>query len=510
MKCMKSALSLKMKEALISVLPVYLTVCILSFTISPLPNSVLMTFTLGTCFLIFGIGLFTLGAETAMTPIGEVLGSHLTKSKKILRIVIVSFLVGILITVSEPDLQILATQVPTIPNAILIGTVSLGVGCFLVIAFLRIFLKLRLSYLLLVFYLIVFILALLVPKEYQAVAFDSGGVTTGPMTVPFIMSFGIGIASIRSDRETSNDTFGLVALCSIGPILSVLILGSIYPNAGTSYLLSTVPIASDTKELWHLYQDAFPMYLKEVGIALSPIILLFLIFQVVSLRLPKKKIISILCGLVYTYFGLSLFLTAANVGFIPAGRYLGQILSSMEYRIIIIPIGMILGYFIVSAEPAVYVLNKQVEEITSGRISARSMKLSLSIGVAISIGLSMFRTLTGISILWFLLPGYAIALLLTFFVPPIFTAIAFDSGGVASGPMTATFLLSLSIGACEGTGSNIVMNAFGIVALVAMTPLITIQVLGLIYRFTDASRVNQLSADLPEPLSSDDNDIIDF
>lgn len=509
MKCMKSALSLKMKEALISVLPVYLTVCLLSFTISPLPNSILMTFTLGTCFLIFGIGLFTLGAETAMTPIGEALGAHLTKSKKILRIVFISLLVGILITVSEPDLQILANQVPTIPNAILIGTVSVGVGCFLVIAFLRIFLKLRLNYLLLIFYLIVFILAWLVPTEYQAVAFDSGGVTTGPMTVPFIMAFGIGIASIRSDRETSNDTFGLVALCSIGPILSVLILGLIYPSDGTSYLLSTVPIASDTKELWHLYLHAFPTYLKEVGIALSPIALLYLIFQVISLRLPKKKVISILCGLVYTYFGLSLFLTAANVGFIPAGRYLGQILSSMEYPIII-PIGMILGYFIVSAEPAVFVLNKQVEEITSGRISARSMKLSLSIGVAISIGLSMFRTLTGISILWFLVPGYVIALLLTFFVPPIFTAIAFDSGGVASGPMTATFLLSLSIGACEGTGSNIAMNAFGIIALVAMTPLITIQVLGLIYRFKNDGHLNRLSQELPEPLSSDDNDIIDF
>lgn len=482
MKQFNSVFSEKMKDAIKSILPVYIIVYLLCFTISPVPNSTLMTFTLGSILLTLGMGLFTMGAESSMTPIGESLGSHLTRTKNIWLILVVSFLVGIIITISEPDLQILANQIPTIPNAVLIGTVSVGVGFFLVVALLRIFFKVRLAYILLFCYLCLFLLSFFISKEYLAIAFDSGGVTTGPMTVPFIMAFGIGVSSIRSDREATNDTFGLVALSSIGPILSVMLLGLIYRTGNSSYLSDPMTEAENSRQLWLLFQTALPHYLKEVSIALSPILVLFLIFQAIALHLPWKKAVGTLFGLLYTCLGLTLFLTGANVGLLPVGRYLGRTIGALPYRIILIPIGMLLGYFIVAAEPAVHVLNKQVEEITSGLIPARYMKLSLSIGVSISVGLAMFRSLTGISILWFLIIGYSIALFLTFLVPPVFTAIAFDSGGVASGPMTATFLLAFSIGACESTNGNIVMNAFGIVALVAMTPLITIQVLGLIYR----------------------------
>ena len=499
-----SILTEKMKEALQSVLPVCIIVYILCFSVSSIPNGILMSFTIGSILLILGMGFFTLGAETAMTPIGESLGSHLTKTKNILLIVLTSFVVGIIITVSEPDLQVLANQVPTIPNGILIGTVSIGVGIFLVMAFLRMLLKIRLAYLFIFFYGIIFLLTRFVNPEYLAVAFDSGGVTTGPMTVPFIMAFGIGIASIRTDKDSTNDTFGLVGLSSIGPILSVLILGMIYDSGEATYAASITPDAVDTRSLWLLFRNAFPVYMKEVGIALSPVLIFFFIFQVKTLRLPLRKVSSILFGMLNTYIGLTLFLTGVNIGFIPAGKYLGNTIGLLKYNFILIPIGMILGYFIVSAEPAVHVLNKQVEELTSGLIPSKYMKYSLSIGVSISIGLAMLRVLYGISLLWFLGIGYGIALILTFFVSPIFTAVAFDSGGVASGPMTATFLLSFAIGACEAVGGTVVMNAFGIVALVAMTPLITIQILGLIYKL----RYNRIPTETAQELTSTDGDDI--
>ena len=502
----KTLLNEKTKEALQSVLPICIIVYVLCFSFSSIPNSILMSFTIGSILLIAGMGFFTLGADTSMTLIGEALGSHLTKTKNIFLIVIITFIVGVTITISEPDLQVLANQVPTIPNAILIATVSIGVGFFLVVAVLRIFLKIPLSYILIFFYGIVFLLAQFVDPQFLAVAFDSGGVTTGPMTVPFIMAFGIGISSIRTDKDTSNDTFGLVALGSIGPILSVLILGMIYQPKGSSYALTIVPDATDTKSLWMMFLNASPHYLLEVGLALCPILLFFILFQWKFLRLPFRKFMSILSGIVYTCIGLTLFLIGANIGFIPAGRYLGSTIASLDYNYILIPIGMLLGYMNVAAEPSVHVLNKQVEELTSGLIPVRYMKRSLSIGVAISVGLAMLRIITNINIMWILCIGYGIAILLSFFVSPIFTAIAFDSGGVASGPMTATFLLAFSIGSCEALGGNIVINAFGLVALVAMTPLITIQILGIVYKI----KYHGLPTTNTDEINVTDDDIIDL
>ena len=317
------------------------------------------------------------------------------------------------------------------------------------------------------------------------------------MTVPFIMAFGIGISAIRSDKHAANDMFGLVALCSIGPILAVLILGMIFKPGSAEQVSEAIPVINDTVELWSYYMKGFPTYFEEMAVSLLPIVVLFALFQLVSRDINKKKLIRIGVGIVYTYIGLVLFLTGVNVGFMPAGNYLGQTIASLSYAWIIVPIGMVIGYFIVLAEPAVFVLTKQVEDLTSGVISAKAMGLSLSIGVATSVGLAMIRVLTGISILWFLVPGYAIALVLTFFVPKIFTAIAFDSGGVASGPMTATFLLPFAMGACEAVGGNIITDAFGIVAMVAMTPLITIQIMGAIFKVKE-NRLRKVSMEVPE------------
>ena len=473
----------KLREALTAVSPTIGIVLLLSFTIAPIPPSILLLFLFGAVMLIVGMMFFTLGAELAMTPVGERIGTRIAQSRKLGIVLLLCFVLGFVITISEPDLQVLAEQVPSVPNAVLIVAVAAGVGVFLMIAMLRMLFSKTLRMLLIIFYLLIFALAFFVPDDFISVAFDSGGVTTGPMTVPFIMALGVGFAAVRSDKHAEDDSFGLVALCSIGPILAVLLLGLLYHPENTAYTPSEIPVIRDSVELWKYFATGLPQYIEEIAISLLPIVAFFAVFQIISLKMKGRALLKVVIGILYTYVGLVLFLTGVNVGFMPAGNYLGETIAGLSYRWVLIPIGMVIGYFIVKAEPAVYVLKEQVEEITSGAISGEAMGLSLSLGVAASIGLAMIRVLTGISIFWFILPGYFIALCLSFFLPKIFTAIAFDSGGVASGPMTATFLLPFAMGACQAVGGNIVQDAFGVVAMVAMTPLITIQVMGAIYKY---------------------------
>lgn len=483
----RSKLKEKLNETLKAVFPILAIVLLLCFTVAPISPSILMTFLIGAVLLIVGMLLFSFGVDLSMTQMGERVGTTMTKTKNALLMAVISFIMGLIITISEPDLQVLAQQVPSIPNMVIILAVAVGVGVFLVIALLRMLFGIALSYMLIVFYILVFALTLFVPGDFLAVAFDSGGVTTGPMTVPFIIAMGIGISAIRSDKHAADDSFGLVSLCSVGPILAVLVLGMIYHPDQTESVSESIPVIDNTVELGRLFVTELPTYIKEMAVSLFPIVLFFGIFQLISRDMKKKALIKIAIGLAYTYVGLVLFLTGVNVGFMPAGNYLGQTIAGLSYSWIIIPIGMVIGYFIVLAEPAVFVLTRQVEEMTSGAISAHAMGLSLSIGVAFSIGIAMLRVLTGISIMWFIVPGYAAALILSFFVPKIFTAIAFDSGGVASGPMTATFLLPFAMGACQVAGGNIITDAFGVVAMVAMTPLITIQIMGLVFRMKENS-----------------------
>ena len=479
----KTIISQKVKEAFSSVLPITLIVLVLCFTIAPIDSGMFLSFILGAVFVIVGMGLFTLGADTAMTPIGEYVGSSVMKTRKIWLIVFVCFIVGVLITISEPDLQVLASQLSkTIEPWTLIIAVGVGVGVFLVIAFLKIILKIRLSLILVFFYISVFILSNFVPEIFIPLAFDSGGVTTGPMSVPFIIAIGTGVVAMRSDKGAETDGFGLTALCSIGPILSVMILGMIFKPESIDTSSQSLVVIENSHDLISVYAKAMPNYLKEVAIALLPIVAFFFVFQVFGSKVNKNTIIKILVGVLYTYVGLVLFLLGVNVGFLQVGSFLGEEIGALSFNWIIIPIGMIIGYFVVAAEPAVHVLTKQVFELTSGAIPKKALRFSLMIGVAVSVGLAMVRIICHIPIMYFLIPGYLIALVLTFVVPDMFTAIAFDSGGVASGAMTASFLMPLALGVCRSIGGNVATEGFGVVAFVAMTPLITIQILGLIYK----------------------------
>lgn len=498
------------RESLMSVLPITAIVVILCFTIAPIPIGMLTAFLFGAALLIIGMGFFTLGAETAMSPIGERIGAKMTNSRNLPLIILVSFVLGVLITVSEPDLQVLAAQVPSIPNMTLIIVVALGVGVFLVLAVLRIIFNINFQVILFICYGIVFLLAGLSSGEFVAVAFDSGGVTTGPMTVPFIMAFGVGIAAIRSDRGAGENAFGLVAISSIGPILAMLLLGMVYKPDSSAYEPVVLPEIADSRDLIRHFASELPHYAKEMLLALAPIAVFYLLYQTFSLKQKRRHVIKILIGLIYTYVGLVFFMTGVNAGFLPVGNLMGSLLAQTNYYWILVPVAMVIGYFIVAAEPAVHVLNKQVEEVTSGAIPQKAMSLSLSIGVSISLGLAMIRVITEISIFWFLVPGYAIALALTFFVPKIFTSIAFDSGGVASGAMATTFVLPFAMGACEALGHNVVASAFGVVAMVAMTPLITIQLLGLFYNFKTKKAKAAKKLEAAEALKTADTEIIDL
>ena len=495
----------KLKEAAASVLPVSAIVAVLCLVLVPVDVGLMLSFLFGSALLILGMGMFTLGAEVSMTRIGNLIGARMTKSKKLWFILVVSLLLGIAITMAEPDLQVLAANVPALDKTALILTVSVGVGLFLVLCMVRILFRISLRRLLIICYALVFLGAFLSERGMLSVAFDSGGVTTGPMTVPFIMALGVGVASIRSDENAKSDSFGLVALCSIGPVLAVMLLGIIYrPDTAASAEIAVSRIETSV-QLGADYLHALPHYIAEIAMALLPIFVFFLLFQVFALRLRKLPFVKILIGMAYTFLGLVLFLTGVNVGFSPLGYVLGGAMVEQGLSWLLVPLAMLMGWFIIDAEPAVYILNKQVEELTSGAISAKAMGMSLSIAVALANGLAMVRVLTGAPILYFVVPGYLIALALTFFVPPTFTAIAFDSGGVASGPLTATFMLPLAMGACTAAGGNVMTDAFGIVALVAMMPLITVQVMGGIYVLKSRARTEAQ----PE-LAFGENEIIEL
>ncbi|MDL2261983.1 DUF1538 domain-containing protein [Bacteroidales bacterium OttesenSCG-928-I21] len=505
---MNKQLREKINEAFTSVLPITIIILLLSVLVVPIPTGTILMFIVGALLLVLGMGFFTLGADIAMMPMGEGIGIQLTKSTKLIAIIVICFLMGVVITVAEPDLQVLARQVPAIPTNVLILTVAVGVGVFLVLAIIRILFKIRLSVMLFIFYAIIFLVAAFTPNTFIPVAFDSGGVTTGPITVPFILALGVGLASVRSDKDSQDDSFGLVALCSIGPILTVLILGMLYKPTDTAYSPVEVPEVATTRAVVMQFIYELPHFLKEVFIALSAIVIFFIIFQVATKRYHRHQIAKIIVGFVYTFVGLVLFLTGVNVGFIPVGHLIGFELADSTMKWILVPLGMIIGYFIVAAEPAVIVLNKQVEDVSGGAIPQKAMKRGLSIGMAVALALSMIRILTEIPIMWILIPGYAIALILTFFVPKIFTGIAFDSGGVCSGPLTSTFLLPFAMGVCDGVGGNIMTEAFGIVSMVAMTPLIAIQIMGLVYS-KKMKTVAIHEIDLIKPIEGE-NEVIEY
>ena len=500
----------KIQEALLSALPITAIVYILAltpwFNFSPVE---LITFTVGAVLLVVGLGLFSLGADMAMTPMGTHVGAGLSRQKKLTLLLVVCFVLGMLITIAEPDLQVLAKQVSAVMNGnVLVYAVGIGVGAFLVIAVLKIVFRKSLSSILMLFYMLMFAMALMLVVNGNdpllPMSFDSGGVTTGPITVPFIMALGVGISSVLGDRHSQENSFGLVALCSVGPILAVLMLGIFSSNE----LTYAVPDYAVKNEIVHAFLENAVHTCKEVATALGMIVVFFMGCQMIFLKLPRKRLVKIGLGVAFTYVGLVMFLTGVNVGFMPIGYKLGYELAQLNQWVLVL-IGLFMGVLVVLAEPAIHVLNQQVEEVTGGYVSKKSMMMGLCIGVGSSIALSMIRIIFDFSIVYYVIPGYFLSLALSLFVPPVYTAIAFDSGGVASGPMTSGFILPFATGVCvclQGEAA-VLRDAFGVVAVVAMTPLITIQLLG--FKAIVSEKIAEKRA-MKKILGADDQQIINF
>ena len=480
----------KLSESLRSVLPIALIVLGLSVTIVPISTGDMFLFLVGILCLVFGMSLFTMGAEMSMQPLGSKIGSTVGSSKMVWLIAFISFIIGILVTISEPDLQLLAEQVNGLENMTLILTVSVGVGIFLAIAVMRILFNWNLTAIMIGFYALAFALAFYIDESFLCLAFDSGGVTTGPMTVPFIMSIGAGVSMSRISGDDRNDSFGITGLCSIGPIIAVLVLGIVAKVEGNYIPTISAPV-EDTREGVARFLHGFGEHTVDVLVALAPIIVFAVLFQLLSHAFNKAQLIRMGVGIAYVLIGLAVFLTGANVGFVPTGTTIGTSLAGIGGGWVLVPVSMLLGYFIVKAEPSVYVLNKLVETMTAGAISGKTTGLGLSIGVSAALGLAAIRIVTGINILWILIPGYVIALTLSFFVPKIFVGISFDSGGVASGTMMSAFVLPLCMGACNALGGNVMTDAFGCVAFVAMAPIITIPLSGFAYKVKAEDRVRK-------------------
>ena len=520
---------LKLKETVFSVAPIMFLVLLLGVTIAPLGGQLLMQFMLGGVMVIIGLAIFLLGVDIGILPIGERSGAALTSKRNLPLLLVAAFFIGFIVTIAEPDIQVLADQVRKIESSVskwgLIFAIASGVGLFVALGIMRVILSIPLRIILIIAYIAVFVLAFFAPQALQGVAFDSGGATTGPMTVPFIMALGVGVAAVRTktlqNKQTNsmdNDgSFGLTGIASVGPVLAVVIYAIVIAKINGGIGTVQEAAAGGEEEIAVGFAVVFehvPAVAKEVISALAPLAAMAIFFQITLLKMPPMQVVRMIRGFVLSFIGLVIFLSGAQGGFMPVGQELGVLLGKLAANssdilisstsngitktlfvvpkilgpIVVILIGCIFGAVVVCAEPAVWVLTDQVEEISGGMIRRKVILVALSAGVAIAIGISMARVIYSFSIWYILIPGYVIALALTFFSPKLFTGIAFDSGGVASGPMTSTFILSFTLGVGHAVSGGSASEGFGVIALVAMTPLIALQILGIVFKLKSGSQ----------------------
>ncbi|MDR3318457.1 MAG: DUF1538 domain-containing protein [Clostridiales bacterium] len=477
-----------LKDVLISSLPLLAIVAIVCIFISPSAGATvkdigaeeIVKLILGYIFVLVGQTLFLVGLDNSIMPIGKLVGGSLDKLKKPAFIIMFGFLFGLLATVAEPALFVLAGQVnymtPEINRFVFIFVLGAGIGIFVAFALFRVIKNINLKLCFTVFYILTFALVFLVPPQYQALAFDASGATTGDVSVPFILALGLGVSATMSKSKTNDESFGIIGLASIGPIIAVFIYGLILGAKGEK----PYEAISDNRLGGIIVEN-----LGNVALALMPIIIIFLIFQFAFIKLPKKQLVRILAGSGVVYAGLLVFLSGIDFGFAFAGEQIGQVFMDPSragwFKWLMLPIGFFLGFAITLSEPAVVVLGEQVEEITNGHIKKTVMRITLSIGIGLAAFLSLLKILTGINILWFLIPLYAVALLLLIFTPKLFVGLAFDSGGVTGGAITSAFLTPMTLGASGALGQAPMTEGFGMIAFISVVPLIAVQLLGMLY-----------------------------
>lgn len=487
---------LKLKENAVSVLPVMAIVTLLGLTAVPLEKILLVRFLISGLFLILGLTIFLLGVDLGIQPMGERTGAELTKKRNITILLLAAFAIGFIVTSAEPDIQVFSKQVhgvfPFVNKLSFTFTIAAGVGLFIMLGLLRSVLNLSIKWVLFIAYTILFVVVIFAPKEFLGVAFDSGGATTGPMTVPFIMALGLGVSSVRSDEDNS---FGLTGIASIGPVMAVLLYAIICNQKGLNdqnevlvvekagEIAATIGVS--LKNVFAPFGSSFVVSLKETLISIAPLFGLFVFFNITLLKMTRLQTIRIVIGFIYSFVGLSIFLTGVNGGFMQAGQSLGLKMGLLAqtkggwWFFLLIVTGLIFGAIIVCAEPAVWCLSEQVEQVSGGTIKRKLLLIFLSCGTAVAIALAIWRSVSNFDLKYILIPGYIISMILMIFCPSLFSGIAFDSGGVASGPLTSTFVLSFTLGAASCNGSN---DSFGVIALVAMMPLIAIQIMGIVFK----------------------------
>lgn len=466
----------KFKEVGVAMLPIVVIALILNFTVVHMSNEVLMQFLIGTLLVYVGQVIFLVGVDNSLVSIGHLVGIQIVKYKKIFIVLLLVGIFGFVATVADPDVTILSNQLHEInndiPQLMLICFVGVGVGVYVVIFTLKTILKIKLKYITIASFIIIFVLCFFAPSNFIAFAFDSGGVTTGPITVPIILALGIGIASL-SGRH-SEDSFGVVSLSAIGPIIAVLILGIIFKDSS----VDQVVISFSNSDFGNIWLST----MQQIAIGIAPITLVFLIFNFISIKLSRKKLYRIISGTLITYIGLVLFLSGVTYGFSEAGYMIGNSIGKTDFYQIIIPIGVVLGFAIAFTEPGVKVLGQQVELLTSGHIRKKVLFIFLAIGLGLAMLVSMLRVIYQFHILYVVVPGYIIILILQFVVSDEFVGIGFDSGAVASGPMSATFLLPIAVGLCDALNHQVLSDAYGIIALISLFPILMVLLLGLIYK----------------------------
>lgn len=481
-----SAIITKLKEVLYSVLPITVIVLVLNFTLTPISTPLFIRFIIGAILIIIGLTIFLFGVDNGITPIGNTMGSALTRSNKLWIVAAAGIILGFFISVAEPDLHILAGQVDAVSSGAIskiniVIVVSIGIAIMLAAGLIRIVYNFPLYIMLTIVYAVIFGLAIFTSSEFLAISFDASGATTGALTVPFMLALGIGVSSMKKDSKASEkDSFGLIGIASSGAIMAVMVMSI---ASKSDDVTGSLPQDSISEEIFKPFLREIPRLAWEIFVALLPIVVLFLIFQRVKFKLSGRTVRKIFFGILFTFVGLVLFLTGVNAGFMDVGSIVGYGMASLDNKVLVVIIGFILGFVTILAEPAVYVLTHQIEDVTSGYVSRRLVLATLSIGVGAAVALSMIRILIpGLQLWQFLLPGYIISIAMSFYVPKLFVGMAFDAGGVASGPMTATFILAYAQGAAEAIeGANVMIDGFGVIAMVAMTPLIALQILGFIY-----------------------------
>lgn len=477
----------KLKEVVFAVLPITVLVLLLHFTAVPLETPMLIRFIIGALLIVFGLTVFLFGVDTGIAQIGNTMGSAVAKSNKLWVVAAAGLILGFFISVAEPDLHILAGMVDAVSAGLIakgpiVVVVSAGIAVMTAVGLLRILYNIPLYILLFVLYGVIFVLALFTSPAFLAISFDASGATTGALTVPFILALAAGVSRLKKDSSSAeNDSFGLVALASSGAVIAVMVMSIM---AGTESITGTAETHTASGAVIAPFLHAFPVIAGEVLIALAPVLAIFLLFQKIKFKLSGAAVRRILFGVLFTFAGLVVFLVGVNAGFMEVGRAAGYALASMDNKFFVVGTGFLLGFVTILAEPAVYVLTHQIEDVTSGYVSRKLVLAALSIGVGTAVALSLVRILVpGLELRHYLLPGYMISVSLMFFVPKLFVGIAFDSGGVASGPMTATFILAFTQGAAGAVkGADVLADGFGMIAMVAMTPLIALQVLGLLFK----------------------------